>query len=190
MMKNVVWCVAVFFTLGVFDAAASGKTDCPMHEQHTKQKAAENTSRANGHADHGSRVDKRHDTLGMSHSTSTHSFRLFDDGGAIELRANRAEDLQTVQGIRSHLKDIAGQFAKSDFSTPGFVHGYAPDGVEQMEALAGAIRYTYEELPEGGRVLIRAESSAEQEAIHAFLQFQIIEHRTADSGEVEKDVRK
>ncbi len=189
-MKNIVMSAAVLLTMSVLHAGVADKTDCPLHEKHTKQKSADSTSRANGHAGHGSEVDRRHDTLGMSHSTSTHSFRLFDDGGAIELRANHSEDRPTVEGIRVHLRDIAGQFSKGDFSTPGFVHGYAPDGVEPMKELGEAIRYTYEELPEGGRIRIRTNSSAARDVIHAFLRFQIIEHRTADSAQVEKEARR
>lgn len=191
-MKKIIWLsAAVLLAVNLLHAGEEDKAKCPMHEQHMREKAAhKDASRANGHAEHGAKVDSRHDTLGMSHSASTHSFRLFDDGGAIELRAKRADDGQTVQGIRHHLKDIAGQFSKRDFSTPGFVHGYPPDGVDRMKELGAAISYRYEELPEGGRIMITTSSSEARKAIHAFLKFQIIEHRTADSGQVEENARR
>ncbi len=143
------------------------------------------------HADcsmhHASEVDQRHDTLGMQHDAATHSFRLFADGGAIELRANKADDQTTVAAIRTHLEEIAQQFAKSDFSTPAFVHGHAPDGVAAMKRLARKITYRYEPLPNGARVRITSANADAIAAVHDFLRFQIAEHHTANSGKVEED---
>lgn len=184
-MKRIVWAVSVILiAFGLH--AQSDKERCPMHEQHMKA-GKKGESRADGHAKHGAEVDSRHDTLGMSHETSTHSFRLFSHGGAIELKASSADDLETVRGIRSHLAEIVAQFEKSDFSTPAFVHGYPPDGVERMAVLGDAISYEYEDLSRGGQVRITTSSPEALEAIHEFLKFQIIEHRTADSGLIEKD---
>ena len=136
---------------------------------------------------HAKHVDQRHDTFGMHHDASTHSFRLFADGGAIELRAKDASDEKTVAAIRKHLPQVAGEFAKADFSTPAFVHGYPPDGVETMKRLQADITYRYQELPGGGRIRITTKSAGARAAIHDFLRFQVAEHRTANSGKVEED---
>ena len=154
--------------------------DCPMHAQHMAAKA-------DGSAEHGRHVDSRHDTFGMSHTKSTHSFRLFADGGAIELRATDKADEATVAAIRKHLQEIAAEFEKGDFSTPAFVHGYPPDGVAQLERLRKDITYRQQRVDGGGRIRITARSAEALAAVHAFLRFQVIEHRTADSGTVEED---
>ena len=159
---------------------------CPMHAQHMADAKAKPV-RADGSAEHGRHVDSRHDTFGMAHDKSAHSFRLFADGGAIELRATVASDEATVEAIRGHLQEITEQFAKADFSTPAFVHGYAPDGVAQLEQHRSAISYRYERLDRGGRIRITTKSADALAAVHAFLRFQVIEHRTANSGKVEKD---
>lgn len=170
-------------------AAATPSADpmagCPMHAQHMA--AAKNAVRADGSAEHGRHVDSRHDTFGMPHDRSTHSFRLFADGGAIELRAANAGDETTVAAIRGHLQEITQQFDKGDYSTPAFVHGYTPDGVAQLEQLRNAIRYRYEPLESGGRIRITTKSADALAAVHAFMRFQVIEHRTANSGKVEED---
>src|SRR5215212_2461700 len=70
------------------DAMAS----CPMHAQHMAEAAAKDRVAADGSAGHGQEVDSRHDTFGMPHNGSTHSFRLFAHGGVIEPRANSAAD--------------------------------------------------------------------------------------------------
>src|SRR5688500_5626652 len=110
---------------------------CPLHAKHT----------AKG-------VDARHDTLGMSHEATHHNFRLFEDGGAIELHSNTVSHGNTVAAIDTHLKKSQAAFTKSNFSTPEFVHGRTPDGVAEMRRMRRAIRYQYEELPDGARVLI------------------------------------
>lgn len=169
-------------------AAPDPMAGCPMHAQHMKD-ARPPAVRADGSAEHGRHVDGRHDSFGMSHTKSTHSFRLFEDGGAIELRASDAADQMTVAAIRKHLQEITPQFSEGDFSTPQFVHGYAPDGVAQLTRLRGDIAYRYQPLEGGGRIRITATSAEALEAVHAFLRFQVVEHRTTNTGKVEEDDR-
>src|SRR6266508_440881 len=145
------------------------QTNCPMHEQHMKA------------------VDARHDTLGMAHDRSSHRFRLFRDGGAIELRANDARDVATVSAIRKHLRKVAAAFAKNDFSTPAFVHGHAPDGVDTMKRRRDRIRYRYESVDGGGRIRVTTTDPDALAAVHDFMKFQVGEHGTNDSGEVEEE---
>lgn len=159
-------------------SSAQAQTSCSKHAEHVG---------ADGSAAHGQEVDQRHDTFGMPHNASTHSFRLFADGGAIELRANDANDQKIVDAIRKHLEEITAEFAKADFATPAFVHGYAPAGVAAMKRLQSDIAYRYEQLPAGGRIRITTKSAEARTAIHDFLRFQVIEHRTRNSGEIEED---
>jgi hypothetical protein len=173
-------------------AAANGEMGSPaMHEQHPAKGGmascpmhADSTT-ADASAAHGAEVDHRHDAFGMMHEATHHSFRLFPDGGAIELRANAASDTATIEMIRAHLETIAGEFSRGDFHNPMFVHGKAPSGVEAMQRLASSISYRYESLPEGGRVRIATNNTEALAAIHEFLRFQIVEHRTGDTAKVE-----
>lgn len=162
---------------------ATDPATCPLHEQHMK--AAQ--SKANGDAHHGAEVDGRHDTFGMDHGESHHNFRLYADGGAIELRVNDPQNAELIGVIRTHLRDIAGQFAKADFSTPAFVHSYAPDGVDTMKRLGAKIGYRYEDTPGGGRIRVRTKDAEALAAVHAFMKFQVVEHRTGDKGTVESE---
>ena len=153
---------------------------CPMHAKHM-------AAAANGDAKHGAEVDARHDTFGMGHDVTHHSFRLFADGGAIELRANDETDAETAGMIQKHLQQIAAEFEKGEFATPAFVHGRTPAGIDGMKEHASAIRYRYEALPSGGRIRITTKDPAALAAVHEFLKFQVIEHRTGDSGTVEEE---
>lgn len=157
--------------------------DCPMHEQHTTA-----TSKADGSSEHGAGVDHRHDTLGVAHETTHHSFRLFDDGAAIELRANVASDDTTVHAIRTHIQTIAEQFKANNFSTPMFVHDKTPDGLDAMKQLHDRIEIRYESLSDGARIRMVTRDADALAALHKFMKFQIVEHRTGDTGKVEKEV--
>ena len=162
--------------------------DCPMHAQHmAAQSANAEGSKADGSAEHGMGVDHRHDTLGVAHETTHHSFRLFDDGAAIELHANVASDETTVQGIRDHIQMIAKQFQANNFSTPMFVHDKTPDGVDAIKQLHDRIQITYERLSDGARIRMTTTDADALAALHKFMRFQITEHRTGDTGHIEKE---
>ena len=194
----------MFLTALLLSAALASETadtpkdmkDCPMHAQHMKEAAAAQAP-AQGcsmHADHAgamegsahaAMVDHNHDSFGMSHDATTHHFRLFADGGAIELRANDAADAASVDAIRTHLRSVADAFSASDFSAPLFVHGRTPSGVDTMKSMKEVIRYRYEALPDGGRIRIATSDARALAAVHDFLRFQIEEHRTGDPGKTE-----
>jgi hypothetical protein len=154
-------------------ALAGDPATCPMHAQHTA-------------AAHQEAVDQRGDqVMGFSHENTKHNFKLSEDGGAIEVRANDAADAGSVAAIRSHLQEIAKDFTSGDFAKPKEIHDRVPDGVPAMKELGSRILYLYEEIEQGGRVRIRTGDARGVEAVHQFLQFQIDDHRTGDSAKVE-----
>jgi hypothetical protein len=56
--------------------------------------------------------------------------------------------------------------------------------VTTMKLMKSAIRYTYEDVPSGGRVRIKSDDSIAVAAIHDFLRFQITDHETGDKLEL------
>lgn len=46
-------------------------------------------------------------------------------------------------------------FSNGDFSIPMFVHSQTPPGVTELKEKRRAIAYSVEELPDGGKVLIK-----------------------------------
>jgi hypothetical protein len=144
--------------------------DCPMHDQH---------------AAHHATVEKNGDqAMGFPHDKTTHHFRMSSDGGAIEVTANDSNDKMDLGAIRSHLSHIATMFSNGDFSTPVFIHDGVPPGVTTMKLMKSAIRYTYEEMPSGGRIQVKSDDPIGVASIHDFLRFQITDHQTGDSLEV------
>jgi hypothetical protein len=124
--------------------------------------------------------------MGFDQQRTTHHFKLFADGGAVEVAAKDAEDTASREAIRSHLQEIAAAFTAGDFAKPGFIHDRMPPGVPALKRLASAVTYTYQPLPSGGRVRISSATQEGVEAVHAFLRFQIDEHRTGDATTIEQ----
>jgi len=151
---------------------ADSMKDCPMHDQHAAHHAV-----VESHGDQ---------AMGFPHDKTTHHFRLMVDGGAIEVAANDPNDKADISAIRLHLSHIAMMFAYGDFSTPMFVHDGVPPGVTTMKLLKSAIRYKYGETLSGGAVRIKSDDPVALAAIHDFIRFQITDHQTGDSLEMEK----
>jgi hypothetical protein len=131
-------------------------------------------------------VDKRGDqVMGFSHEKTTHHFRLYADGGAIEVTANDSKDTASRDQIRMHLGHIAKMFAAGDFKAPMLIHDRVPPGVPAMQQAKDRIQYRYLESDRGATVRISTTDATALKAVHEFLRFQIADHRTGDSGKVE-----
>lgn len=122
--------------------------------------------------------------MGFSHDKTTHHFFLYIDGGAIQVTANDPKDTESRAQIRMHLGHIAQMFGSGDFQTPMLVHAELPPGVPVMKKLKSDIRYTFEEIEQGGRVRIRTKKTEALAAIHEFLRFHVSDHQTRDPMEV------
>jgi len=135
---------------------------CPMHDAHSKMN------------------ERGEAGMGFSQVATTHHFVLKRDGGVIQVEVNDAADTGNRASVRMHLTHIAKAFAAGDFDIPMFVHDTVPPGVPDMKRLQGKIRYSFEETPNGGRVVIATADEESLSAIHKFLRFQIEEHKTGD----------
>jgi hypothetical protein len=167
-MRPLMTIAAVLFTFAAF---ADDHANCPMHSQHTA-----------------SSVDVRGDkVMGFSHETAKHTFKLYADGGAIEVRVLSASDEATLRMVRAHLKHVADAFAKGDFSDPMAVHATDhPDGTDVMRAKKNSIVYRYSDVEDGGSVRLTTSDAGAVDAIHRFMRFQIDEHKTGDVPEVSR----
>ena len=127
-------------------------------------------------------MNKRGDhVMGFDHTKTTHHFLLQEQGGSIEVTANSADDVESSEQIRMHLKHIAMMFAEGNFNAPMLIHDQTPPGVPVMQELKGEIEYNFEEIERGAAVRISTKNPIALKAIHDFLRFQIKEHKTGDS---------
>ena len=164
-MNRTILAVCVSAALAALPLSGDDTQSCPDHAKHV--------------AERGDKV------MGFSHEKTKHTFRLAADGGSIEVRANATDDAESIAAIRTHLQDVAKDFTAGNFAKPEAIHSRMPDGAAAMNELRRAIAYRYEEIPNGAAVRISTHDPRALEAIHQFLEFQISDHHTGDSGKVE-----
>lgn len=124
--------------------------------------------------------------MGFDQERTVHHFLLYEDGGAIDVAVKEVNDHANLHAIRQHLPEIAGLFKAGDFGKPALTHAQQVPGTVEMARLKDRITYQYEETPAGGRVRIVTRDAAAVAAVHAFLHFQIEDHKTGDSGVVQR----
>ncbi len=168
--------------------AAEPPHPCPLHAQHQAQAQDQDKIAQHDHgghagsAEHFAGVDQRGDeVMGFSHQATAHRFLVEPEGGTIQVEVKDPADAESLRQIRTHLAEVARQFAAGDFSMPQAIHDRVLPGVPEMIQHKDAITWRFEELENGGRVMIRTADPAAVAAIHAFLEAQIGDHRTGDA---------
>jgi hypothetical protein len=185
-MKHIIRLAAVFafFVAGVALANARTRSDCRSQHQSEKSKSGQKAD--HNHDNHLDGVNRRGDeVMGFSHAKTTHHFLLKPDGGVIQVEADDANDGASRDQIRRHLKHIAKKFSEGDFAAPMLIHARTPPGMPAMQSLKAEIKYEFEESERGGRVRISTNNPGAVKAVHEFLRFQIKDHQTGDSGDIE-----
>ncbi|MEQ1760081.1 MAG: hypothetical protein ABL986_17325 [Vicinamibacterales bacterium] len=123
--------------------------------------------------------------MGFDQERTVHHFFLYADGGAIDVAVKEAGDHVNLHAIRQHLPEIALALKAGDFTKPFLTHAQQLAGTVEMTRLKDRITYQYEETTAGGRVRIVTRDAVALAAVHAFLRFQVEDHRTGDPGRVE-----
>jgi hypothetical protein len=132
-------------------------------------------------------LDQRgHAVMGFDQQKTVHRFSLYEDGGAIEVSVKDPADAANLDAIRSHLPHIAERFGAGDFDAPMEVHARNVPGTSEMSRLKNRLTFKYVATPRGGRVDIVTSDREALAAVHAFLTFQIDDHKTGDSVRVTK----
>jgi hypothetical protein len=110
--------------------------------------------------------------MGVDQYTSAHAFEDLADGGRIVLELGDSTDTAGITTIRSHMRSVAGDFQRGEFTKPFQVHAQVVPGTAVMTARRGAISYTVIDRPRGGEVRLRTSDPMAIAAIHEFLAFQ------------------
>jgi hypothetical protein len=188
MKTKLIFILFFTFFLSIASIAIAGNS-INISEQtnsHQARKVSSDQSQTQ-HSQHHAEVNRRGDkAMGFSHERTTHHFLLFKDGGAIEVHAREAKDTESIAQIRKHLAHIAQMFSEGNFSTPRLVHDELPPGADLMAKMKNEIAYKYEETKDGARVRILTSHKQALAAIYDFLRYQIKEHQTGDSLEINR----
>lgn len=114
--------------------------------------------------------------MGVDQYASTHVFDALTDGGRIEFQYD-SDDVEAIDQIRSHLREIELAFQRGDFSTPAFVHAQEVPGTAVMAERREHIEYRYRDLPRGGELRLTTQDPEALAAIREFMTFQRTDHR-------------
>jgi hypothetical protein len=146
------------------------------HEEHLKQMEKDEALKKRGA-----------EAMGFDQNATIHHFTLTPSGGSIEVTVKSEKDDEMIAAVRSHLRSIADDFARGAFDKPLKTHGEVPPGVPEMQHSRQKITYRYENLAQGGAVRIETKDTRALDAVHAFLRYQITEHRTGDQKQIRDD---
>src|SRR5687768_16760813 len=124
--------------------------------------------------------------MGFDQDKTAHHFYLFSDGGAIDVSVKDASDKTNLDAIRAHLPHIVMMFSEGNFEASMLVHGTEVPGTPELKKIKDTITWKYEESARGGRVTISTANAEALKAVHAFLRYQITDHKTGDSLEITK----
>jgi len=124
--------------------------------------------------------------MGFDQDATVHHFRLYADGGAIEVHVKNTTDTKALEAVRLHLAHIAAMFGEGNVEAPMLVHDTRDvPGIDVLKTRRERLTYRYVETSDGGRVGIVTTDSDALAALHAFLRYQIREHHTGDPETIE-----
>ncbi len=123
--------------------------------------------------------------MGFDLSKVNHHFVLLTNGGAIEITAKDPKDKQTVDAIQKHLMSQAKLWERGNFDLNTQIHGKVPDGVPTIKKLRNEITFDVRPLDDGGLMRILTVNQQAKQSVYEFMRFQINEHHTGDSLQVE-----
>jgi hypothetical protein len=114
----------------------------------------------------------------FSQTATRYHFLWTSNGGVIQVQTKDPADATNRNDITVRLGHIArvlgsGDFARAlgsgDFGIPMLVHDTDRPEVQEMKRLQKNIQYSFEETPNGGRVVISSANKEAVEVIHRFL---------------------
>ena len=117
------------------------------------------------------------DVMPFDLKATTHVFTKSADGGKQRVVARNAADAAQVQLVRSHLRDIQGQFMTGDFSGPSHIHGQHMPGLAELRAARpGRIEIAYTDVEGGAELNYRTRDARLVSALHAWFDAQLSDH--------------
>ena len=159
----------ILLSIAAVNAQHSAMPQGMSHEEHLRQIQKDERLKQQGGL-----------AMGFDQDKTVHHFLLRKTGGEIVVAAKDPADSESIDQIREHFREIAASFGEGLFDRPVATHGEMPPGAEHMAANTQRIAYRYEERVNGAAVLIATADPPTLRAIHDFLRYQIVEHRTGD----------
>ena len=139
------------------------------HTSHMKKMA--NEERQDDVAERGA------DVMPFNLHDTRHHFIKNAEGGIQQVVARASDDVNQVQLVRTHLKEIREQFLHGDFSGPAHIHGNDMPGLRELqESKPGQIEITYKDVNAGAELNYVTSNTELVSAIHSWFDAQVSDH--------------
>lgn len=114
--------------------------------------------------------------MGFNQTKIHHHFMSTTTGGEIMIISTNMSDIQTINEIKNHVKDIQYEFSQGNFTKPFYIHTQIVPGTDIMTAKKNLINYSIKDI-DGGSVLILTTNDTQLlNAIQQFMNFQSSQH--------------
>jgi hypothetical protein len=117
--------------------------------------------------------------MGVDQYASAHVFEDLPDGGRIVLDHGDSSDTPAIIAIRLHMREVATDFQRGDFTNPFAVHDTIVPGTAAMAGMRDRLAFEVRDRPRGAEVRVVSVDPNAVAAVHAFLAFQRTAHRAA-----------
>jgi hypothetical protein len=110
-------------------------------------------------------------------NSTVHIFTKTANGGIQKIITRKPNDEVQVRLVRNHLKEIADQFSKGDYSGPSSIHGDEMPGLSELKhAQPGEIKFQYGEVNSGAEIRYTTDKPKLIAAIHTWFDSQLSDH--------------
>lgn len=117
------------------------------------------------------------DVMPFDLKATTHIFTKSKMGGIQQVIVKNSSDATQIGLIREHLKKIAAQFSKGEFSGPTNIHGAEMPGLAELKAAQPTeIKIQYRELKTGAEIIYTTENPKLVAALHQWFDAQLADH--------------
>lgn len=117
------------------------------------------------------------DVMPFDLKATTHIFTKTPKGGVQQVITKQVDDAAQIRLTRAHLKSIADEFSRGDFSGPTHIHGMDMPGLAELkQAKPGEIKIQYREVKAGAELSYSTENPVLVTALHRWFDAQLSDH--------------
>jgi len=107
---------------------------------------------------------------------TTHRFEPTADGLVETVYADDPDGSANIRLIRDHLVEEEQKFERGNYGDPETIHGDEMPGLAELEAAAADVDVTFEETPDGARLVFRTDDPALVDALRRWGEAQTVDH--------------
>ena len=122
-------------------------------------------------------AERGEDVMPFNLHDTRHHFVKNAKGGIQQVLARDSGDVNQIQLVQIHLKEIREQFLQGDFSGPAHIHGNDMPGLRELQkSEPGQIKITYQEINSGAELYYETSNIELVDAIHLWFDAQLSDH--------------